>query len=143
MTHPAKSERFGLYGCSIFLHANSLLIYGDIFAHFLIHWEALPHKWLCTRSHLNFLIQYISKILFSFLSVFWSMIFSSTQVIRCCKTRVISDKKLPPHNYHNFNVNVVCYFFLLKYNSVGNIRIFGNFVNGSVRSLFSYSLSVV
>ncbi len=26
---------------------NGLLIYGEIFAHFLIYEEALPHIWLC------------------------------------------------------------------------------------------------
>ncbi len=37
---------------------NGFLIYGEKFAHFLLYTyqEALPHIWLCTRSHLNFLI---------------------------------------------------------------------------------------
>ncbi len=35
---------------------NGLLIYGEIFAHFLIFWEARPHIWLCNCSTLNFLI---------------------------------------------------------------------------------------
>ncbi len=35
---------------------NGLLINGEKFAHFHINIEALPHIWLCTRSHLNFLI---------------------------------------------------------------------------------------
>ncbi len=35
---------------------NGLLIYGEKFAHFLIYWEPLLHIWLCTQSHLNFLI---------------------------------------------------------------------------------------
>ncbi len=35
---------------------NGLLIYGEIFAHFLIYEEALPHIWLCNCSALNFLI---------------------------------------------------------------------------------------
>ncbi len=48
---------------------NGLLIYGEIFAHFLIHCEALPHIWLCNCSTLNFIILFMRKILFSFLSV--------------------------------------------------------------------------
>jgi hypothetical protein len=33
---------------------NGLLIYREIFVHFLIYWEALPHIWLCSCSTLNF-----------------------------------------------------------------------------------------
>jgi hypothetical protein len=33
---------------------KGLLIYGDIFAHFLIYWEALPHFLLRNCSTLNF-----------------------------------------------------------------------------------------
>ncbi len=46
---------------------NGLLIYGEIFAHFLIYWKALPHIWLCNCSTLNFLI-YEENLIF-FLSV--------------------------------------------------------------------------
>ncbi len=47
---------------------NDLLIYSEKFAHFLIYWEALPKVWLCTRSHLNFLI-YEENFSFLFISV--------------------------------------------------------------------------
>ncbi len=52
---------------------NCLLIYvmyGEIFEHFLIYQETFPPKWLCNYSTLNFLIQYMRKIWFSFLSVY-------------------------------------------------------------------------
>ncbi len=45
---------------------NRLLIYGEIFAHFFIYYEALRHILLCNCSTLNFL-KYEKKI--SFLSV--------------------------------------------------------------------------
>ncbi len=47
---------------------NGLLIYGEMFPHFLIYWETLPHIWLCNCSTLNFLI-YGEKIDFLFISV--------------------------------------------------------------------------
>ncbi len=40
----------------IWLRFISLIIYGYIFAHFLTYQETLPHLWLFTWSHLNFLI---------------------------------------------------------------------------------------
>ncbi len=46
---------------------NGLLIYGEIFAHFPIYQEALPHLWLSNCSNLNFLI-YEENLIF-FLSV--------------------------------------------------------------------------
>ncbi len=46
---------------------NGLLIYGEKFAHFFIYWEALPHIWICTRSHLNFLT-YEKNLVFFFSS---------------------------------------------------------------------------
>ncbi len=39
-----------------------------IFVHFLLYWEALPHIWLCTRSHVNILI-YEENFYFFFISV--------------------------------------------------------------------------
>ncbi len=47
---------------------NGLLIYGEIFAHLLIYWEALHHIWLCNCSTLNFLI-YEENLIFFFISV--------------------------------------------------------------------------
>ncbi len=47
---------------------NGLLIYGKKIAHFLISYEALPPIWLCTRSHLNFLLYEVSFVFF-FISV--------------------------------------------------------------------------
>jgi hypothetical protein len=47
---------------------NGLLIYGEIFAHFLIYEEALPHIWLSTCSTLNFLI-YEENLIFFLISV--------------------------------------------------------------------------
>ncbi len=43
------------------------ILYGEIFARFLIYEEALPHKWLCNSSTLSFLIY--KEFWFSFLSV--------------------------------------------------------------------------
>ncbi len=43
---------------------DGLLIYGEIFAHFLIH----PHVWLCNCSTLKFLI-YEENLIFFFISV--------------------------------------------------------------------------
>ncbi len=43
------------------------LIYGEIFAHFLIYKEARSHIWLCNCSTLNFLI-YEEKLIFFFIS---------------------------------------------------------------------------
>ncbi len=37
----------------------SILIYDEIFAHFLVNYEALPHMWRCNCSTLNFHILYI------------------------------------------------------------------------------------
>ncbi len=45
---------------------NGLLIYGEIFTHFLIYEEALPHIWLCNCCTLNFLI-YEENFLFFFI----------------------------------------------------------------------------
>ncbi len=47
---------------------NSLLIYGEIFAHFPIYEEALPHIWLCNCFTLNFLI-YEDNFIFFFINV--------------------------------------------------------------------------
>ncbi len=44
-----------------------LLVYGEIFAHFLTYYEALLHIWFCNCSTLVSL--YLRKIRFSFLSV--------------------------------------------------------------------------
>ncbi len=57
---------------------NGLLIYGEKFAHFLINLETLPHIWLCTRSHLNFLI-YEENLVFLFNSVLLRVLFYSIQ----------------------------------------------------------------
>ncbi len=46
---------------------NGLNIYGEIFAHFLIFQEALPHIGLCNCSTLNFLI-YEEHLIFDFIS---------------------------------------------------------------------------
>ncbi len=47
---------------------NGLLIYGEIVAHFLIYYEALPHIWLCNGgSTMNFLI-YGENLIFFFIS---------------------------------------------------------------------------
>ena len=46
-----------------------LLIYEEIFPHFLIYWETLPHKYsICNCSTLNFL-KYWGKIVFFFINV--------------------------------------------------------------------------
>ncbi len=45
---------------------NGLPVYGEIFAHFLIYKEALPHIWLCNCSTLNFLILYEENFYFLF-----------------------------------------------------------------------------
>ncbi len=47
---------------------NGLLIYGEIFANFLIYQEALPHIWLCNCSTLHFLI-YEENLIFFFISL--------------------------------------------------------------------------
>ena len=51
-----------------------LLIYGEIFALFLIYYEALPSSYMTLQllhsDTLNFLIQYIRKNVLSFLSVY-------------------------------------------------------------------------
>ncbi len=49
---------------------NGLLIYGEIFAHFLIYLEALPHIWLCNSPAPLWISLYMRKIWFSFLSVY-------------------------------------------------------------------------
>jgi hypothetical protein len=49
----------------------SVLIYGEIFAHFLIYLENLPHKLICNCSTLNFLI-YEENLIFFFISVYVS-----------------------------------------------------------------------
>ncbi len=49
---------------------NGLLRYGEIFAHFLIYWEAHPHIWLCNCSTLNFLI-YEENLIFFFISAYF------------------------------------------------------------------------
>ncbi len=52
-----------------------LYVYGEIFAHFLIYYIALPHIWLCNCSTLNFLI-YEKNLIFFVISVrspsFWA-----------------------------------------------------------------------
>ncbi len=45
-----------------------LLMNREIFAHFLIYLEAIPHIWLCNCSTLNFLI-YEKNLIYLFLSV--------------------------------------------------------------------------
>ncbi len=50
---------------SQFKWLDNTFIYGEIFPHFLIYWEAFPHIWLCNCSTLNFLI-YGEKIDFLF-----------------------------------------------------------------------------
>ncbi len=45
---------------------NCLLIYGEIFPHFLIHKETIPHIWLCNCSTLNFLIYVWGKFSYLF-----------------------------------------------------------------------------
>ncbi len=47
---------------------NGFLICGEIFAHFLIYYEALPHIWLCNCSTLNFPI-YEENLIFFFISL--------------------------------------------------------------------------
>ncbi len=49
---------------------KGLLIYGKIFAHFLINDEALPHIWLCNRSHLNFPYIWEENFVFFFNSAY-------------------------------------------------------------------------
>ncbi len=48
---------------------KGFLIYEEMRNYLTIYEEAVSHIWLCTRSHVNFLIQYVKTILFYFLSV--------------------------------------------------------------------------
>ncbi len=59
---------------------NGLVVYGEIFEHFLIYYEALPHMWLCNCSTLNFLI-YEENLIFFFISVTAYNIWSSMQYL--------------------------------------------------------------
>ena len=47
---------------------NGLLIYGELFAHFLIYFETLPNICLCNCSIMNFII-YEENFIFFFISV--------------------------------------------------------------------------
>jgi hypothetical protein len=49
---------------------NGLLIYGEIFAHFLIYWEALPHHMALQLLHSEFpYTVYEDNLIFFFISV--------------------------------------------------------------------------
>ncbi len=48
---------------------KGFLIYEEMHKYFTIYEEAVSHIWLCNGPFLNFLIQYMRKILFYFLSV--------------------------------------------------------------------------
>ncbi len=78
---------------------NGLLIYGVIFAHFLIYWETLPHIWLCNCSTLNFPI-YEENLIFFFISVVMAQVYVCKiddclmQEIRECYLRKVAAKLL-------------------------------------------------
>jgi hypothetical protein len=57
---------------------NGLLIYEEIFAHFLIYEEVLPHLRLCNCSTLNFLI-FEENFIFFFISALMARGVSSVQ----------------------------------------------------------------
>ncbi len=61
-----KEIQFRGIGCKVM--TKGFLTQSEKFAHFLIYWEALPYIWLCTRSHLNFLI-YEENLVLVFISV--------------------------------------------------------------------------
>ncbi len=63
---------------------KGLLIYGEKFAHFLKHKEALAHIWLCTWSHLNFLIYEESFVRFFISALNSSFLCVSTSELEIC-----------------------------------------------------------
>jgi hypothetical protein len=70
-----------------------LLIYGEIFAHFLIYYEALPQIWLCNRFTLNFLFYVLTVFFRSSVSPFFLLALYSTY-LSCW----LSFPIFPPHS---------------------------------------------
>ncbi len=71
---------------------NGLLIYGEIFEHFLIYQEALPQIWLCNCSTLNCLIYVWWKFDFLFYqctrTILQCIVFYSWQItVQCVHSR--------------------------------------------------------
>jgi hypothetical protein len=75
---------------------NGLLIYGEIFAHFPIYEEALPHIRLCNCSTLNFLI-YEKNFISFFMSVTPTLIYLFS-VYECYIMRHIKNIDRNNHN---------------------------------------------
>jgi uncharacterized protein YjbI with pentapeptide repeats len=66
---------------------NGLLIYGEIFTHFLIYKEALPNIWLCNCSTQNFPI-YEENLIFFFISVLRPDVGRNEERGRVCINRI-------------------------------------------------------
>jgi hypothetical protein len=82
---------------------NGLLIYGEIFSHFRIDKEALPHIWLCNCSTPNFII-YEEILVFFFIIVYYTVIWK----LNCCRVENLNffkgKRNLYSFQYVNFYV---------------------------------------